>query len=203
MTKNAIQNMIREVFASSESREIEEGYLLLSTGRVFEVTREGWPFSYDSYEDRLGIVEKCEDSDFEDVESRVKEINDNGGAAILLHYSDYSGEMQPYPWINALGAPAIIYATKEMLAKERISRMAALRTLAAEIQDWNTWNRGNYYVCSIYQSAEAYLKHESENSAGYMAFYPGYSLATYAYEMLEDLTPEEVEEIRAKFDSSL
>ena len=76
MTKNAIQNMIREVFASSESREIEEGYLLLSTGRVFEVTREGWPFSYDSYEDRLGIVEKCEDSDFEDVESRVKEIND-------------------------------------------------------------------------------------------------------------------------------
>lgn len=56
MLNSHIAAYVSRCFEESRRRHIEPGYLLLSTGRVFEVEREEWFSSYESYADRLGTV---------------------------------------------------------------------------------------------------------------------------------------------------
>lgn len=191
-------DFVRRVFSANARRSFEPGYCLLSTGRVFALDREEWISSYDSYADRLGTVEIGEMSRKE-VDEKAELINARGGLALPLWYSDRAGEAQPYP-SDCPGAEAgLIYAEKETLKEWHLTRTAALRMLAEEIQAWNAWNTGNFYTGSIYATAADYLKQNAAESFGFSEFLEGDSIASYASEMLS-LTPEEVDEIAVMFD---
>ena len=199
MLNSHIVAYVSRCFEESRRRHIEPGYLLLSTGRVFEVEREEWFSSYESYADRLGAVLAHMESG-KAADDFAEAVNAAGGAAIRTYYSAYLGELSPSPFVGgAAGAPGVIYVSAEKLMAERLPRLCAFRLLADELQAWNTWNTGGYYGGALYSSSEAYLRKEASESFGAFEPYAGDSLADYASEWL-DLTAVELEEIRARFD---
>ena len=99
---------VSRCFEESRRRHIEPGYLLLSTGRVFEVGREEWFSSYESYADRLSTVLAHMESG-KAADDFAEAVNAAGGAAIRTYYSAYLGELSPSPFVGgAAGAPAAL-----------------------------------------------------------------------------------------------